>query len=274
MLRTEESARLARAGRPIIGDSDAIQEVLVQASRVARSSVTVLILGESGVGKELVARAIHAESDRKDGPFVTVDCGSIPQELIESELFGHVKGSFTGATDDRVGKFERADGGTIFLDEVGEMTSAAQLRLLRVLQEKEIERVGGKGPVKIDVRVVAATKKDLWKAVGKGTFRDDLFFRLHAVPLHLPPLRRRQDDIPVLVKHFLAASAMRHSREVPWLGSAALEALTGHEWPGNVRQLENFVDRVVVMAPPTATTLDETVLVELEREPGLMPGLE
>ncbi|MCZ6689405.1 MAG: sigma-54 dependent transcriptional regulator [Planctomycetota bacterium] len=269
-----EVSEVARDGtRPIIGASEGIQEVLVQAGRVAPSPVTVLILGESGVGKELVARAIHEQSPRRDGPFVTVDCGSIPQELIESELFGHVKGSFTGATADRRGKFERAIGGTIFLDEVGEMSPSAQLRLLRVLQEREIEKVGGKGPIPVNVRVVAATKKDLWKEVGRGEFRDDLFFRLHAVPIHVPPLRRRPDDIPHLVRHFLDASGKRHSRETKGISEDALEAILKHDWPGNVRQLENFIDRLVVMAEDRSVYLDQQVLPELEKEPGAMPSV-
>lgn len=273
------SARLERAepapegGRPIIGESEAIRDVLAQAARVARSPVTVLILGESGVGKELIARAIHQHSLRKDGPFVTVDCGSIPQELIESELFGHTRGSFTGATEDRTGKFERANGGTIFLDEVGEMSPSAQLRLLRVLQEKEIEKVGGKGPIAVDVRVVAATKKDLWKEVSRGAFRDDLFFRLHAVPIHLPPIRRRRSDIPHLVRHFLDVSGMRHSREIQGISEAAMEAILAHDWPGNVRQIENFIDRLVVMAESRTVYLDEQVTPELENEPNQLPNL-
>ena len=273
------SARLQRESPPgrgekrIIGESDAIKDVLAQAARVARSPVTVLILGESGVGKELVARAIHQESPRSEGPFVTVDCGSIPQELIESELFGHVKGSFTGATGDRAGKFERASGGTIFLDEVGEMTPSAQLRLLRVLQEKEIEKVGGRGPIRVDVRVVAATKKDLWKEVGRGTFRDDLFFRLHAVPIHLPPLRKRRGDIPPLVRHFLGVSGECHARQIQGVSQEAMEAILRHDWPGNIRQLENFIDRLVVMAESAAVYLDDQVLPELEKEPNALPSV-
>jgi len=232
-LRAQETPEL-------VGVSEPIRELLRQIRQVAPSEATVLINGESGTGKELVARAIHRGSERGDAPFVPVNCAAIPRDLIESELFGHLKGAFTGAVRDRQGKFAQAGGGTLFLDEVGELPLELQPKLLRALQEREIEPVGG-SPLKVDVRVVAATNRDLEEAVGEGAFREDLYYRLAVIPLLVPPLRQRRDDIPVLVEHFLA----RHGQVA--VSDEALELLGRYAWPGNVRELENTLERCVVL---------------------------
>lgn len=224
----------------LVGVSEPIRELLRQIRQVAPSEATVLIGGESGTGKELVARAIHRGSERGEGPFVPVNCAAIPKDLLESELFGHLKGAFTGAVRDRQGKFAQAAGGTLFLDEVGELPLELQPKLLRALQEREIEPVGGT-PQKVDVRVVAATNRDLEEAVAEGAFREDLFYRLAVIPLLVPPLRQRRDDIPVLIEHFLA----RHGGVQ--VSAEALEQLAGYAWPGNVRELENTLERCVVL---------------------------
>ena len=215
--------------------------------RAAPTNATVLVLGESGVGKELVARAIHRNSLRSRERFVQVNCAAIPEELIESELFGHEKGSFTGATDKQIGKFELADRGTIFLDEVGDMSQKTQAKVLRVLQEGEVERIGSQRTLKVDVRVIAATNKDLEAAIAEGTFREDLYFRLSVIPVHVPPLRERPEDIPLLVKHFadlFAADGGRTRRFTP----EALGVLQQHRWRGNIRELKNTIERVLIMA--------------------------
>jgi len=224
----------------LVGVSEPIRELIRQIRQVAPSEATVLISGESGTGKELVARAIHRGSERSEGPFVPVNCAAIPKDLLESELFGHLKGAFTGAVRDRQGKFAQAAGGTLFLDEVGELPLELQPKLLRALQEREIEPVGGT-PQKVDVRVVAATNRDLEEAVAEGAFREDLYYRLAVIPLPVPPLRQRRDDIPVLIEHFLA----RHGG-VP-VADQALELLGRYHWPGNVRELENTLERCVVL---------------------------
>jgi len=207
----------------------------------------VLIWGESGVGKELVARAIHRESLRRDGPFVQVNCAAIPDELIESELFGHEKGSFTGATDRQIGKFEQADKGTIFLDEVGDMSLKTQAKVLRVLQEQELERLGSNRVIKVDVRVIAATNKNLEEEIDKNTFREDLFYRLNVVPIHVPALRDRRDDIPALVRHFADLFARDNNFRRKTFTAQAMEKLKGQHWRGNIRELRNFVERLVIM---------------------------
>ena len=207
----------------------------------------MLIWGESGVGKELVARAIHRESLRRDGPFVQVNCAAIPDELIESELFGHEKGSFTGATDRQIGKFEQADKGTIFLDEVGDMSLKTQAKVLRVLQEQELERLGSNRVIKVDVRVIAATNKNLEEEIDKNTFREDLFYRLNVVPIHVPALRERRDDIPALVRHFADLFARDNNFRRKTFTAQAMEKLKQQHWRGNIRELRNFVERLVIM---------------------------
>src|SRR3989441_697301 len=233
----------------IIGESPAIQEVLVKLEQMAPANATVLIEGESGTGKELVARAIHDLSPRRGKPFIAVNCAAIPDTLLESELFGHEKGAFTGAAERRLGRFELADGGTIFLDEVGEMAPATQVKLLRVLEDRSFFRVGGTQAIKVDVRVVAATNKSLKEEVALGRFRDDLFYRLNVLYIYLPPLRERKSDIPLLVRRFIAEFAAAHERAFHGVTPEALQLLVDADWPGNVRQLRNLVESMVVLAP-------------------------
>ena len=232
----------------IVGSSAAMRRVYDQIERVLTSDITVFVHGESGTGKELVAKAIHFGSLRSDGPFVDVNCAAIPEGLQESELFGHEKGAFTGAVASHPGKFEQAQGGTVFLDEVGEMSPAAQARLLRVLQERTLQRVGGTRKVDLDVRVISASNRDLVQMVGEGSFRQDLYYRLVVFPIELPPLRRRRDDIPLLVEHFLAKHAQDAGRRISRVEPAALDRLTRYDWPGNVRELENVVHRSLLVA--------------------------
>jgi two-component system response regulator PilR (NtrC family)/two-component system response regulator AtoC len=224
-----------------------VQEIFHLIRTVAETDATVLIHGESGTGKELIARAIHYNSRRKDRPFVVVSCSALTETLLESELFGHEKGSFTGAFRQRVGRFEMADGGTVFLDEIGEMSMPVQLKLLRVLQEREFERVGGNQTVKVDVRVIAATHKDLHRAMSERLFREDLFYRLNVVPVKLPPLRERLDDVPLLAAHFLRKYSEKNQKRITSISPAALSALVRYSYPGNVRELENIIERAVIM---------------------------
>ena len=233
----------------IIGESAAVQEVLVKIEQMAPVSSTVLIEGESGTGKELVARAIHHLSPRRGKAFIAVNCAAIPDTLLESELFGHEKGAFTGAAERRLGRFELADGGTIFLDEVAEMPLATQVKLLRVLEDREFYRVGGTEPIRVDVRVIAATNKALKEAVALGQFRDDLYYRLNVLYIYLPPLRERRTDIPLLVRRFIAELAAAHERKFQGITPEALQILVDADWPGNVRQLRNLVESMVVLAP-------------------------
>ena len=233
----------------IMGESPAIQEVLVKIAQMAPVSSTVLIEGESGTGKELVARAIHELSPRRNMPFITVNCAAIPETLLESELFGHEKGAFTGAAERRLGRFELADTGTILLDEVAEMPPATQVKLLRVLEDRTFFRVGGTQPIKVDVRVVAATNKPLKEAVALGEFRDDLFYRLNVLHIYMAPLRERREDIPLLVRRFIAEFAAEHGRKFHGIDPEALQILVDASWPGNVRQLRNLVESMVVLAP-------------------------
>jgi len=216
-------------------------------AKTAPTSGRVLITGENGTGKELVARALHDQSRRAKAAFVKVNCAAIPSELIESELFGHEKGSFTGATKDRRGKFEQADGGTLFLDEIGDMNPSAQAKVLRALQEGELERVGGAETIKVDVRVIAATNKDLAAEIGAQRFREDLFYRLNVVPIEMPPLRARKDDIPALIEHFLHMACVRDDRRVKRTTPGAVTLMMQHDWPGNVRELKNVVERMVIL---------------------------
>jgi len=232
----------------IIGRSRVIQDVLHQLELVARSKSTVLITGETGTGKELAARAIHARSAQREMPLIKVNCAAIPEPLIESELFGHVKGAFTGATANRRGRFALADGGTLFLDEIGTLGAAVQARLLRVLQEREFEPVGSERTTSVDVRVIAATNRNLRAMVAEGRFLEDLFYRLSVIPIALPPLRERPDDIPLLVDHFVRKHAQRTGQRIEGLAPAARERLQAYHWPGNVRELENTIERAVVLA--------------------------
>jgi two-component system nitrogen regulation response regulator NtrX len=243
-LRESVDARFA-----MVGKSPALKAVLETIEKVGPSGARVLITGENGSGKELVARAIHENSARREGPFVEVNCAAIPGELIESELFGHVKGSFTGAVTDRAGKFELADGGTLFLDEVGDMSAAAQAKVLRVLEEGMVTRIGGSRPMAVDVRVLAATNKQLDDEIEAGRFREDLFYRLNVVPIEVPPLRDRTDDIPDLVEHFVARLAARGGMPSRRFLPDAIRALQARSWPGNVRELRNAVERLLILAP-------------------------
>ncbi len=231
----------------LVGDSPALQNILLQIARVAPTKATVLLRGESGVGKELAARAIHQASPRRDGPFVTLNCAALTETLLESELFGHEKGAFTGATERMIGKFEAADGGTIFLDEIGEMSPAVQAKFLRVLEGHPFERVGGNVPIQVDVRVIAATNRSLEEAVRAGTFRRDLFFRLQVVQLEIPPLRHRREDIPLLAEHFLKRFSRETGRKFKGFTPAALHKLASYDWPGNVRELKNVIERAVAL---------------------------
>ena len=245
----------------MIGDSAALAKITEEIRRAAPVKSSVLIQGESGVGKELVARAIHRNSSRTRERFVQVNCAAIPDDLIESELFGHEKGSFTGATEKQIGKFEQADRGTIFLDEVGDMSLKTQAKVLRVLQEGEVERLGSSRTMKVDVRVLAATNKDLEKAIEDGEFREDLFFRLSVIPIHVPPLRERAEDIPLLVTHFGALFARENNFKPKQFTPAALEALSGQHWRGNVRELRNSVERLLVMTAGQAIDLPDVQAV-------------
>ena len=235
--------------RPLlIGSGPAMSEVFETVARVARSPSTVLVTGESGTGKEVVARVLHWASDRRDEPFVAVNCAAIPEHLLESELFGHERGAFTGAVARRVGRFERARGGTLFLDEIGDMSLVLQAKILRAIQERTIERVGAESGVQVDVRIVAATNQDLTRRIGEGLFREDLYYRLAVVELHLPALRERADDIRPLALHFAAEFAQRYGKPLTAITEAALLRLAAHSWPGNVRELRNVLDRAVLLA--------------------------
>jgi two-component system NtrC family response regulator len=239
----------------IIGHSDSLMQVLDAAARVAQSDATVLIHGETGTGKELLAKAIHFNSSRRDNPFVVINCGAIPRELLESELFGHVKGSFTGAVAHKKGKVEAADGGTVFLDEIGEMPLDLQVRLLRVIQEREIEKVGAPAPIRVDVRIIAATHRDLENLVQQGAFRDDLYYRLAVVPIELPPLRERTEDISEFVLEFFERSIRKHQRSNLVFPQSLLPYFCRYSWPGNIRQLENTIERMVVLCRGDEITL-------------------
>ena len=247
ILLREEWAR--HYGFPrIIGESEAIKRAVAETQRVAQTEATVLLLGESGTGKELFARAVHHLSTRRDKAFVAINCAAIPETLIENELFGHERGAFTGAADRRAGKFELASGGTVFLDEIGELPLAVQGKLLRAIEEKSVDRIGGRAPVPVDVRVVAATNKDLRTAVDQSEFRGDLFFRLAVFPIDIPPLRERGEDIVLLARHFAAEIGKEMRGRAASLSDAAIEALRSHRWPGNVRELENSIERACILA--------------------------
>ena len=255
----------------IVGDSTALREVFEVVQRAAPTRANVLILGESGTGKELIAQALHELSPRKDSPFVRVNCGALAETLLESELFGHERGAFTGAVARREGRFERADGGTIFLDEIGDVTPAVQVKLLRVLQSHEFERVGGSETLKVDVRLITATNKDLAAEVAAGRFREDLFYRLNVISVTLPPLRGRKGDIPALVSHFLRRFTEVHGKKIQGLAPGTLQALLRHDWPGNVRELENSVERAVVLAQGPYLTTDDLPPTVLGARPSDRP---
>ncbi len=286
----DENTRLKEAlkdrFRPsnIVGNSRAMQDVFDLIAQVCKSDATVLLRGESGTGKELVATAIHYNSLRSTKPFVKVNCAALPETLLESELFGHEKGSFTGALNQRKGRFELAHGGTIFLDEIGDLTPATQIRLLRVLQEKEFERVGGTDTIKTDVRVVAATNRDLERLIEEEKFREDLYYRLNVFPIHIPALRERKTDIPLLVDHFIEKYAQLGNKEVRRISTSAINMLMSYHWPGNVRELENCIERAVLLShdevihghhlPPTLQTAEASGTTPKATLEGLLEGME
>jgi two-component system, NtrC family, nitrogen regulation response regulator NtrX len=260
--------RAAEARYQMVGESASLRQVGDAIKRAAPTNATVLLLGESGVGKELVARAIHRNSLRSRERFVQVNCAAIPEELIESELFGHEKGSFTGATEKQIGKFEQADRGTIFLDEVGDMSPKTQAKVLRVLQEGEVERLGSSRTIKVDVRVIAATNKELEAEIERGNFREDLFFRLSVIPIRVPPLRDRREDIPPLVRHFADLFSREHNRRPQRFTPSALEYMQRARWKGNVRELRNTVERLIIMTPGDAIDVDDLRdIVRIESKP-------
>lgn len=260
----------------IVSKNEKMQNIFEVIKKVAQYKSTVLIMGESGTGKELVARALHYNSDRSQGPFIPVNCGAIPENLLESELFGHVKGAFTDAIRTKKGLFEEADDGTLFLDEIGELPTQLQVKLLRALQEREIRRIGESKPIQIDVRIIAATAKNLAKEVNEGRFRDDLFYRLNVLPIHIPPLRERKDDIPLLVNHFISKYKASMNKNLIGISSKALEALCDHKWSGNVRELENVIERAIVLMDKDNIEL-ENLPVEIQNLKGeiqLVPFIE
>jgi two-component system nitrogen regulation response regulator NtrX len=266
-LRDENRSlkRAVEVRHQMIGDSGALKQVMAAIGRAAPTNATVLITGESGVGKELVARTIHRNSLRSRERFVQVNCAAIPEELIESELFGHEKGSFTGATEKQVGKFEQADKGTIFLDEIGDMSAKTQAKVLRVLQEGEVERLGSARTIKVDVRVIAATNKNLEEEIEKGHFREDLYFRLAVIPVYVPPLRERPDDVPQLVRHFMEYFSRDNNVRAKRITPGALETLQRHRWKGNIRELRNTVERLIIMT--NSDDIDVADLPEVLRSP-------
>jgi formate hydrogenlyase transcriptional activator len=244
----------------IVGSSKPMRQVLKQVEKVAPSDSTVLILGETGTGKELIARALHRRSKRANRAFVRVNCAAIPQSLIASELFGHEKGAFTGALQRRLGRFEAADGGTLFLDEIGDLPMETQIALLRVLQEREFERVGSNQPIPVDVRLIAATNRDLQSAVTDGTFRQDLFYRLNVFPIAVPPLRERVEDVPLLVEYFVGRYAKGNGKPIRRIARHTLEQLQAYPWPGNIRELQNVVERAVILTETDTFVVDESWL--------------
>ena len=253
----------------IIGTSSVMQHIFYLIRQVAPMDTSVLVLGETGTGKEGVANAIHRLSTRKNKAFVKVNCAALPAQLIESELFGHEKGAFTGAIDKRIGKFEQADGGTIFLDEIGEMPVDLQVKLLRVLQEREIERIGGKGSVKVNVRIIAATSRNLEKEIATGNFRLDLYYRLHVFPIQMPPLRERKEDIPLLVSHFIQMYASRTGKVIEELAPAVLNDIVAYHWPGNVRELQHLMERSILLTRDSVIRKVD-LPVSMEASPGMM----
>jgi transcriptional regulator with GAF, ATPase, and Fis domain len=259
-LALREEIDVTRMFEEIVGSSPALQSVLSQVAKVAPTDSTVLITGETGTGKELVARAIHKRSQRSSNAFVSINCAAIPRDLIGSELFGHEKGAFTGATQRRLGRFESAEGGTIFLDEIGELPAEMQISLLRVLQEREFQRVGGNESLAVDVRVVAATNRDLQAAISQGGFREDLFYRLNVFPIQVPPLRDRQEDIPLLVEYFIDRYASKVGKKITSINKRSLELLHSYAWPGNIRELQNVIERSVIISDSENLSIDDSWL--------------
>jgi formate hydrogenlyase transcriptional activator len=272
-LVLKEQIGQASVFEEMIGSSAALRTVLVHVEKVAPTDSTVLITGETGTGKELVARAIHKRSSRARQAFVSVNCAAIPPSLVAPELFGSEKGAFTGATERRLGRFELADGGTIFLDEVGDLPPETQIALLRVLQERTFERVGGSQPISVDVRVLAATNRDLHAAVEAGTFRQDLFYRLNVFPLHVPPLRDRLEDIPLLVEYFAEQYATKAGKKIKNIKKRTLELLQAYDWPGNIRELQNVIERAVILCDGDTLVVDETWLQYESPSPSAVRGL-
>jgi two-component system response regulator HydG len=258
----------------IIGTSPVMKELFETLSMVAPTEATILLLGESGTGKELVANAIHQNSPRRERPYVKVNCAALPETLLESELFGHEKGAFTGAIEKKKGRFELADGGTIFLDEIGEMSLPTQTKILRVLQEREFEPVGGTKTIKVDVRIIAATNKQLEQEVSRGKFREDLYYRINVVPIMIPPLRERREDIPLLAGHFLQIYSDKNKRAIRGFEQGVMQAFMQHTWPGNVREIENIVERMVIMARGDTIALDDLppALAHHQQEEGTRPS--
>jgi len=281
MARTPPAIDLNETGPPIpglIGSGPAMEKVYRLTRQVAQSNASVLLLGETGTGKELIAKAIHRLSPRGSGPFVRVNCGALAENLLESELFGHVRGAFTGAVDNRTGRFEAAHTGTVFLDEINSTTPKLQVKLLRVLQEHEFERVGDTQTIRVDTRVIAASNRDLLEETEAGRFREDLYYRLNVVTIYLPPLRERREDIPALVSHFLKLYSQQNNRNVVYTDDkAAIKALQEYDWPGNVRELQNYIERAVVLAPGDELTSDllrEAVLGQKPRRIGRRRGAD
>jgi two-component system nitrogen regulation response regulator NtrX len=273
-LETENRALRARVDRQetMVGESPAMRHLREEVAMAAPTNGRVLILGENGTGKELVARTIHQQSRRRGGPFVEVNCAAIPEELIESELFGHVRGAFTGSVADKPGRFEQANGGTIFLDEIGDMSLKTQAKVLRVLQEQVMERVGGTQRIKVDVRVLAATNKDLPAEIRDGRFREDLYFRLNVIPIFVPPLRDRPEDIPLLADHFMALMAAEYGRRPKRLAPEAVARLQHYPWPGNVRELRNTIERLIIMVAGDTITAQDLAFLGGDDGTFLGPG--
>ncbi|HTM32290.1 MAG TPA: sigma-54 dependent transcriptional regulator [Vicinamibacterales bacterium] len=273
-LETENRALRARVDRQeiMVGESPAMRHLREQVAMAAPTNGRVLILGENGTGKELVARTVHQLSRRRGGPFVEVNCAAIPEELIESELFGHARGAFTGAVADKPGRFEQADGGTIFLDEIGDMSLKTQAKVLRVLQEQVMERVGGTQRIKVDVRVLAATNKELPAEIRDGRFREDLYFRLNVIPIFVPPLRDRPEDIPLLAEHFMALMAAEYGKRPKRFASEAMARLQQYQWPGNVRELRNIVERLIIMVTGDAITAQDLAFLGQDGDAPIEPA--
>jgi PAS domain S-box-containing protein len=263
-LYLQEEIKAAHNFEQIIGQSPALTEVLANVARVAATDASVLITGETGTGKELIARAVHSTSKRKDKPLIKLNCAALPAGLVESELFGHEKGAFSGAIAKRLGRFELADGGTIFLDEIGELPAEAQVKLLRVLQEHEFDRVGGGAPIRVDVRVIAATNRDLLKEVRAKSFREDLYYRLNVFPIHLPPLRERRSDIPLLAQFLLKKFALRIGKRLDGTSQRTMQQFQEYSWPGNVRELENVLERAAIVATSSQVDIPPGMLLSAQ----------